>query len=162
MARSAYRRHILLLVSLALLFVAALTAAASPTSPLAPPGLQQVTIQPAGHFGGWTAALAMSPAGGNHVYLGQGSGFTVLDVSNKADPRQVGGLPLGAANDLQGIALSNSTAYLTNGDLQRQRTDGYWHSYIVSGGAVMPAYGEALSSEEAWHIVNYLRTLAAR
>ena len=48
---------------------------------------------------------------------------------------------------------------LTNADLQRQRTDGYWHSYIVVGGAVMPAYGEALSSQEAWHIVNYLRSL---
>lgn len=51
---------------------------------------------------------------------------------------------------------------LTNAELQRQRTDGYWHSYIVAGGAIMPAYGEALSSQEAWHIVNYLRTLAAR
>jgi len=51
---------------------------------------------------------------------------------------------------------------LTNGELQRQRTDGYWHSYIVVGGAVMPAYGEALSSREAWHVVNYLRTLAAK
>ena len=51
---------------------------------------------------------------------------------------------------------------LTNADLQRQRTDGYWHSYIMVGGAVMPAYGEALSSHEAWSIVNYLRTLAAR
>lgn len=51
---------------------------------------------------------------------------------------------------------------LTNAELQRQRTDGYWHSYIVAGGAVMPAYGEALSSQEAWHIVNYLRSLAQR
>lgn len=48
---------------------------------------------------------------------------------------------------------------LTNAELQRQRTDGYWHSYIMVGGAVMPAYGEALSSQEAWHIVNYLRSL---
>ena len=54
------------------------------------------------------------------------------------------------------------TPDLTNADLQKARTDGYWHSYIVAGGAVMPAYGEALSSQEAWHIVNYLRTLAAR
>ncbi len=54
------------------------------------------------------------------------------------------------------------TPDLTNADLQKQRTDGYWHSYIVVGGAVMPAYGEALSSEEAWHIVNFLRTLAPR
>ena len=51
---------------------------------------------------------------------------------------------------------------LTNRDLQKQRTDGYWHSYIVVGGAVMPAYGEALSSHEAWHIVNFLRSIAQR
>lgn len=52
------------------------------------------------------------------------------------------------------------TPDITNAELQRQRTDGYWHSYIMAGGAVMPAYGEALSSQEAWHIVNYLRSLA--
>jgi mono/diheme cytochrome c family protein len=51
---------------------------------------------------------------------------------------------------------------LTNAELQRQRTDGYWHSYILAGGAVMPAYAEAMSSQEAWHIVNYLRSLARR
>ncbi len=51
---------------------------------------------------------------------------------------------------------------LTSAELQRQRTDGYWHSYVMVGGAVMPAYGEVLSSEEAWHVVNFLRTLAAR
>lgn len=51
---------------------------------------------------------------------------------------------------------------LTNADLQKGRTDGYWHSYIMVGGAVMPAYGEALSSSEAWSIVHYLRTLAAK
>jgi mono/diheme cytochrome c family protein len=51
---------------------------------------------------------------------------------------------------------------LTNADLQKQRTDGYWHHYILAGGAVMPAYAEALSSHEAWQIVTYLRTLAAK
>jgi mono/diheme cytochrome c family protein len=51
---------------------------------------------------------------------------------------------------------------LTSAELQRQRTDGYWHSYILAGGAVMPAYGEALSAEEAWHIVNFLRSVAAK
>ncbi|HSF07644.1 MAG TPA: c-type cytochrome [Methylomirabilota bacterium] len=50
---------------------------------------------------------------------------------------------------------------LTNAELQRQRTDGYWHSYILAGGAVMPGYVEALSAEEAWHVVNYLRSLVA-
>ena len=50
---------------------------------------------------------------------------------------------------------------LTNAEFQRQRSDGFWHSYILAGGAVMPAYAEALSSEEAWHLVNYLRSLVA-
>lgn len=54
------------------------------------------------------------------------------------------------------------TPDLTNADLQKQRTDGYWHSYIMVGGAVMPAYGEALSSQEAWAVVTYLRTLPAK
>jgi len=26
----------------------------------------------------------------------------------------------------------------------------------------MPSYGEALSAQEAWHVVNFLRTLAAK
>ena len=51
---------------------------------------------------------------------------------------------------------------LTNAQLQAGRTDGYWHSYIMAGGAVMPSYAEAMSSEEAWHIVNFLRSVASR
>jgi mono/diheme cytochrome c family protein len=51
---------------------------------------------------------------------------------------------------------------LTNVDFQKARTDGYWHSYIMVGGAVMPSYGDALSSHEAWDIVNYLRALAGK
>ena len=54
------------------------------------------------------------------------------------------------------------TPDLTNAQLQAGRTDGYWHSYIMAGGAVMPSYAEAMSSEEAWHIVNFLRSVAAR
>jgi mono/diheme cytochrome c family protein len=54
------------------------------------------------------------------------------------------------------------TPDLTNAQLQAGRTDGYWHNYIMAGGAVMPSYGEAMSSEEAWHIVNFLRSVAAR
>ena len=53
-------------------------------------------------------------------------------------------------------------ADLTNPDLQKARTDGYWQSYLSVGGAVMPSYGESLSAEERWHVVNYLRTLAAK
>jgi mono/diheme cytochrome c family protein len=54
------------------------------------------------------------------------------------------------------------TPDLTNAQLQAGRTDGYWHSYIMAGGAVMPSYAEAISSEEAWPIVNFLRSVAAR
>ena len=53
-------------------------------------------------------------------------------------------------------------ADLTNADLHKARTDGYWQSYMSVGGAVMPSYGEALSAEERWHVVNFLRTLAQR
>jgi mono/diheme cytochrome c family protein len=49
---------------------------------------------------------------------------------------------------------------LTNVDLQKVRTDGYWESYLSVGGAVMPSYGEALSPEERWEVVNYVRSLA--
>ena len=38
-------------------------------------------------------------------------------------------------------------ADLTNPDLHKARTDGYWQSYLSVGGAVMPAYGEALSPD---------------
>ena len=53
-------------------------------------------------------------------------------------------------------------ADLTNPDLQKARTDGYWQSYLSVGGAVMPSYGESLSAEERWDVVNYLRTLAQK
>jgi len=51
---------------------------------------------------------------------------------------------------------------LTNADLQKGRTDGYWQSYLGVGGAIMPSYGEALSPEERWHVVNYVRSLAQK
>ncbi len=51
---------------------------------------------------------------------------------------------------------------LTNAALQKARTDGYLQHVIGTGGAVMPAYGEALTPEERWHVVNFLRSLAKR
>jgi mono/diheme cytochrome c family protein len=53
-------------------------------------------------------------------------------------------------------------ADLTNPDLQKVRTDGYWQSYLSAGGAVMPSYAEALTPEERWHVVNFVRTLAKK
>jgi mono/diheme cytochrome c family protein len=49
---------------------------------------------------------------------------------------------------------------LTHPSIQKGRTDGYLQHVIGMGGAVMPAYGEALSPEERWHVVNFLRSLA--
>ncbi len=51
---------------------------------------------------------------------------------------------------------------LTNAALQKARTDGYIQHVIGTGGAVMPAYGEALAPEERWHVVNFVRSLAKR
>jgi len=73
-----------------------------------------VTIEPVGHFGGWFASVAVAPAGGDYVYLGEGGGFTVLDVSVVSSPRQVGSLPL-PGPDVSGIAIVGTTAYLVNG-----------------------------------------------
>jgi mono/diheme cytochrome c family protein len=53
-------------------------------------------------------------------------------------------------------------ADLTNPDLQKARTDGFWQHYLTTGGVLMPAYGEALSAEERWEVVNFVRTLAKR
>ena len=53
-------------------------------------------------------------------------------------------------------------ADLSNPDLQKARSDGYWQSYLTAGGAVMPSYGEALTPHERWDVVNFLRTLAKR
>ena len=42
------------------------------------------------------------------------------------------------------------------------RTDGHLSYYIGYGGAIMPAYGEAVSVTERWDLVNYIRTLAQK
>ena len=39
----------------------------------------------------------------------------------------------------------------------RKRTDGYMYMYMRHGGIVMPSYGNALSSKDAWDIVHYIR-----
>jgi len=42
------------------------------------------------------------------------------------------------------------------------RTDGHLSFYVGYGGAIMPAYGEALSVAERWDVVNYLRSIAQK
>jgi mono/diheme cytochrome c family protein len=47
------------------------------------------------------------------------------------------------------------------GATARGRSDGYIYSYVRHGGAFMPAYAFALRPEEAWDVVNYVRSLQA-
>ncbi len=42
-------------------------------------------------------------------------------------------------------------------EIFRQRPDGFIYATIRDGGALMPGQAEALSPEERWHIVNYIR-----
>jgi mono/diheme cytochrome c family protein len=49
---------------------------------------------------------------------------------------------------------------LSHPSIQKGRSDGYIQHIIGTGGAVMPPYGEALSPQERWHVVNFVRSLA--
>lgn len=45
-------------------------------------------------------------------------------------------------------------------DFYKQKSDGFFWATILQGtGAMMPAQAEALSQDDAWQIVNYLRSL---
>ncbi len=39
----------------------------------------------------------------------------------------------------------------------RERKDGFLYMYMRHGGVVMPSYGNALSSHDAWDLVHYIR-----
>lgn len=48
-------------------------------------------------------------------------------------------------------------------DVYKQRADGYFFYRITFGGlALMPSYGHAISPDERWKIVGYLRTLQSK
>lgn len=44
-------------------------------------------------------------------------------------------------------------------DINRTRKDGFFFHKITFGGAVMPSYGHAISAEERWTIIHYIRDL---
>jgi mono/diheme cytochrome c family protein len=49
-------------------------------------------------------------------------------------------------------------ADLTHG-VSTQRSDGYIYATIRNGSIVMPAYGDAMSADEIWDVVLYVRSL---
>ncbi len=60
-----------------------------------------------------------------------------------------------------GITLNPRPADLTQHTAPGVHPDGRLYNWITDGveGSVMPAFGSALSDEERWHVVNYIRTL---
>jgi mono/diheme cytochrome c family protein len=60
-----------------------------------------------------------------------------------------------------GITLNPRPADLTQHTAPGVHPDGRLYNWITDGveGSVMPAFGNALSDEERWHVVNYIRTL---
>jgi len=44
------------------------------------------------------------------------------------------------------------------GATTRGRSDGYIYTYIRYGGAIMPKYGHALTIDQTWDVVHYLRS----
>jgi mono/diheme cytochrome c family protein len=56
-------------------------------------------------------------------------------------------------------ALANSVRDLTD-ERVLDASDGWIYAVIVNGfGALMPAYGSRISTDDRWHIVNYVRVL---
>lgn len=55
--------------------------------------------------------------------------------------------------------MSESGAVPTDllGESARGRSDGFIYMYMRHGGALMPSYGNVLSSRDAWSIVHYVR-----
>ncbi len=57
-------------------------------------------------------------------------------------------------------ALANAVRNLTDERVTRS-SDGWVYGVIANGfGALMPGYGNRITPEDRWHIVNYMRTLA--
>ena len=52
----------------------------------------------------------------------------------------------------KGIPATNLLSQQT-----RDRTDGFMYMYMRHGGAIMPSYGNVLSSRDAWSLVHYIR-----
>jgi mono/diheme cytochrome c family protein len=57
--------------------------------------------------------------------------------------------------------LAHKPADLLTG-VSKNLPDGYIYGYIRNGGIWMPGYGDAMSSNERWQVVMYLRQLQAK
>jgi mono/diheme cytochrome c family protein len=55
------------------------------------------------------------------------------------------------------LAVSGAIPTDLLGESTRGRTDGMIYMYMRHGGALMPSYGNVLSSRDAWSLVHYIR-----
>jgi len=76
------------------------------TSP-PPPDFDSWNVEVVGHVGSSYNAVAVQ---GNYAYVASDSGFSVLDVTNPADPQPVGGALLGST--ARAVAVSGAYAYV--------------------------------------------------
>ena len=63
-----------------------------------------------------------------------------------------------------GLTLNPRPADLTLHATPGVHTDGQLYLWVSDGfpGSVMPAFRKALSDEERWHLVNFIRTMAPK
>ncbi len=70
--------------------------------------------------------------------------------------------PKGVGNGAVAKSLPIPPVDLTRADLQAGRSDGSIYFTIRHGNVIMPGYAHALTPEEAWQVVQYVRTLRAQ
>jgi len=70
--------------------------------------------------------------------------------------------PAGVGDGTVARSLPIPPIDLSRADLQDGRSDGSLYYTIRHGNVIMPAYAYALTPEQAWDVVHYVRTLRAR
>jgi len=68
----------------------------------------------------------------------------------------------GVGNGTVAKSLPIPPVDLTRSDLQAGRSDGSIYYTIRHGNVIMPGYAHALTPEQAWDVVHYVRTLRAQ
>jgi len=68
----------------------------------------------------------------------------------------------GVGDGLVAKSLPIPPVDLTRADLQDGRSDGSIYYTIRHGNVIMPGYAHALTPEQAWDVVHYVRTLRAQ
>ena len=101
------------------------------------------------HYGGSVFCVAVS---GNYAYLGQGQDLVIVDITNAANPSQVGRLTTTAV--INDIAVSGNYAYLADGnsglvvvDISNRAAPAIRGTYAYGSGA---AYDVAVSGSNAY------------